>query len=126
MTKLLQFIGMLLIPAGISLLIRPSLIYEWIVNHLDNWPLYVAAIVVRLILGSMLLFAAKDARHPNTIRYFGAISIIAALIFLYLGQSGFIELLSSWLPLMKPYGWISGLVSIALGGFLVYSFSEKK
>ena len=128
MKKLFQFIGCIIFLAGISLLIRPTIIYDWVVNHLESPPLYVAAIAGRLILGTLLLIAAKQAKHPKAIRFFGAISIIAALLFLFLGQAEFVKLLSSWLPLMKSYGWVSGLVSIVLGGFLIYTFSyaDKK
>lgn len=122
----LQFFGFLLILAGIFLFISPDLLYDWIVGSLDNKALYIAAIVARLVLGTILLIAASQARFPNTIRYFGAVSIIAAVIFLFLGQEGFIDLWSSWLPVMKPYAWVSGLLSIGLGGFLVYAFMGEK
>lgn len=126
MKLILQIFGLFLIIAGVSLFIYPNFIFDWISERLNTKGIYMAAIGARLVLGSVLLAVASQAKFPTLIRVLGGISILAAVIFLLMGHQNFIDLLSSLLPGMKPYAWISGILSIGFGGFLIYAFMKKK
>ncbi len=126
MKLILQLFGLFLIIAGISIFIDPNLIMDWILERQNTKGIYFAAIGARLLLGSILLATASQAKFPIAIRVLGGVSVLAALIFLLIGHQNFIELLSYLLPGMKPYAWMSGFLSIGFGGFLIYAFMNKK
>jgi len=84
--------------------------------------MYGFAIGVRLLFGTILLVVASQSRFPLALRIFGVVSILAAIFFLFLGHQGFVNLLTTMMPTIKSFGWLSGLVGIGLGGLLVYSF----
>jgi len=122
MKILLQIIGLVIIFVGISLLVKPAIIIDWMEGNLEESNLYIFAIGVRIVFGSILLLAAGQSRFPGALRFFGVVSILAAIYFLFLGQEGFVDLLTRMMPEIKSFGWLSGLVGIGLGGLLVYSF----
>ena len=86
----------------------------------------VAAIVFRLILGVLLILAAKQSKYPVAIKAIGFLAIIAALYFLIIGHEKFIQLIGSFLPELKSYTIVTAIVAIILGGFLFYAFLRKK
>ena len=126
MKLILQLFGLFLILAGISIFISPNFIFDLITVRLETKGIYYAAIGARLFLGSILLVVASQAKFPIAIRVLGGISILAAVIFIFMGQQRFIKLLSNLLPTFQPYAWVSGLLSIGFGGFLIYAFKVKK
>ena len=126
MKIIIKLIGILLLLAGISLLIAPQYIIGWIESNTENKSLYISAIVARLIFGVLFLVAAKESAYPVVIKVFGYLFIIAALIFVFIGQETFQHLIDSIIPSVKPFAPVSGILSIAFGGFLIYAFSRKK
>ncbi len=93
---------------------------------MGNSSLYIIAIVVRLVLGIVFIIAAKDSNYPLGIKFFGYFFIIAAIIFIFIGQEGFQDLITSLIPNVKPYAPVSGAASLAFDGFLIYAFLDKK
>lgn len=122
MKFLLQILGLVIILIGITLLVAPDIIINWMENRLEKKSLYRLAIGVRIVFGMLLLFVASRSKFPMVLRFFGVVSILAAIFFLFLGHQGFIELLTTMLPKIKSFAWLSGLVGIGLGGLLLYSF----
>ena len=119
-------IGLLLLVSGATLIINPDAIFNWIMGNVESTGLYAAAIIARLVLGSILVIAAKESRFPTAIKIIGYISIIAALIFLFLGKARFQSFLSDIIPALIPFALLFALISIAIGGFLIYAFSKNK
>jgi len=87
---------------------------------------YILAIVVRLVFGIIFIIAAKESKYPGVIKFFGYLAIIAAIIFIFIGQESFQDFFSSLIPDIKPYAPLSGVLDIAIGGFLIYAFSRNK
>ena len=112
--------------SGISLLINPEFIFGWMEVNVAKTSLYISAIVVRLIFGILFIIAAKESNYPGVIKFFGFLFIIAAIIFIFIGHERFKDFSSSLIPDVKPFAPVSGLLSIAFGGFLFYAFSRKK
>ena len=112
--------------SGISLLITPEIIFGWIENNMENFSLYILAIVVRLVFGILFIVAARESKYPGVIKFFGYLFIIAAIIFIFIGQESFHVFVSSVIPDARPFAPVGGLFGIAFGGFLIYAFSRKK
>jgi len=83
------------------------------------WGIY-AAVIVRLLLGALLIFAAPDARFPVVFKVLGWLSIIAAILIPLLGRT-LLDRIINWftaLPSLLVRFWL--LFGIAFGGFLIY------
>jgi hypothetical protein len=126
MTLIIKLFGILLLLSGLSLLINPEIILGWIENNMGNTSLYISAIVVRLVFGILFIVAARESKYPGVIKFFGYLFIIAAIIFIFIGQESFQDFITSLIPDVKPFAPVSGLLSIAFGGFLIYAFSRNK
>lgn len=126
MKLIIKLFGTLMLISGLSLLMIPEFILDGMQDNMENKSLYISAILVRLIFGIMFITAAKESKYPGAIRIFGYLFIIAAIIFLFMGHESFKDLIASMIPHLKPYAPVSGLVGMALGGFLIYAFSGNK
>lgn len=126
MKLIIKLFGILAILSGISLLINPEIIFGWIENNIENTSLYLSAIAVRLIFGIIFITAAKESKYPTIFKFFGYLAILTAVIFIVIGQESFQYFFSTLIPEIKPYAPLSGVIDIAIGGFLIYAFSRKK
>ena len=126
MKLIIKLLGILFILLGISFLIEPEGIYRWVEDNIGNTGFYLSVIVGRLVMGILLLLAAKESKYPSVIKFIGYLAIIAATVVIVMGQKGFQDIMSSLIPIFKPYAPVSGLTGIAIGGFLIYAFSRKK
>ena len=126
MKLIIKLIGILLLLSGISLLIKPEIIIDWMENNRVNTSLYIAAIVARFVFGILFIAAARESKYPGVIKFLGYLFILAGIIFTFIGQESFQNLMTALIPAVKPYAAVSGLLSIAFGGFLIYSFSRNK
>ena len=126
MKLIIKLFGILMLLSGISLLIKPEIIFGWIENKMENTSLYIFAIVVRLVLGILFIVAARESKYPGVIKFLGYLFIIAAIIFIFMGQESFQDFITTLIPDVKPFAPVSGLLSIAFGGFLIYAFSRNK
>ena len=112
--------------AGISLLINPEILIGWIEKNMETTSLYISAIAVRLVFGILFILAAKESKYPTVIKFLGYLFIIAAIIFIFIGQESFQDFISLFFPDVRPYASLSGLLAIAFGGFIIYAFSRNK
>ncbi len=126
MKLIIKLFGILMVLTGISLLISPEIIIGWIENNMESISLYISAIVVRLVFGILFLVAAKESKYPGAIKILGYLFIIAAIIFIFIGQENFLDFISLFIPDVKPYAPVSGLLAIAFGGFIIYAFLRNK
>ena len=126
MKLIIKLFGILLLLSGISLLINPEIIIGWIEENMENTSLYISAIVVRLVFGILFISEARESKYPGIIKFFGYLFIIAAIIFIFIGQGSFQDFITSLIPDVKPFAPVSGLLSIAFGGFLIYAFSRNQ
>ena len=118
--------GIFLIAAGLSLVVDPKIVFNFIIDEGHNLWLYIIAIAVRLILGVFLIITAASSRYPTLIKVFGYVFVIAAFVLIFMGQSSFVDLISTLIPEFRPLGRIGGLLSMAFGGFFVYAYTGKK
>ena len=118
--------GILLILAGLSLVVDPKIVFNFIIDKGHNLWLYIIAIAVRLILGVFMIITAASSRYPTLIKVFGYVFVIAAFVLIFMGQSSFVDLISTLIPEFRPLGRIGGLLSMAFGGFFVYAYTGRK
>ena len=118
--------GILLALAGLSLVVDPNMIFDFLSRGGEKLGVYVAAIGVRLLLGFFLIRTASATRYPMAIRILGYLFIFAALVIIFMGRESFEDLISVVIAEFRPLGRIGGLLSMALGGFFVYSYTSKK
>ena len=126
MKQIIIFFGILLILAGLSLVVDPDIVYNFIIERSDDLWLYVTAISVRLLMGFMLIWTASESRYPIVIKILGYLFIAAAIVIILLGHEQFQEIISSLIPELRSFDRIGGLIGMAFGGFLVYSLTGKK
>ena len=126
MKLFVKLFGGFILLAGISLLINPEIIIGWIEDNMESTSLYISAIVMRLILGILFIGAARESKYPGVIKFFGYLFIIAAILFIFIGQENFQHFITSLIPDIKPFAPVSGILCIAFGGFLIYAFLRNK
>ena len=81
------------------------------------------AIIARLLLGTVLILVAPDTRFPVVFMALGVLSIISAIIILFVGRDR-ISVLMTWLERLPPLSlrlWL--LLGVAFGGLLIYGIS---
>jgi len=122
----IKLFGVFFLISGISFFIWPEMVFDWLTNNSENASSYIFAIFFRLILGFLLIIAARESKYPSVIKYLGYLIILVAIILVAIGQDGFQNLVNSVIPNIKPYAPVSGLFAIAFGGFFLYSFLEHK
>ena len=126
MKLIIKLLGILIVLIGVSLLIKPEIIFGWIEDNMLNKSLYIFAIVFRLIFGILLIIAAKESKYPRVIKFIGYLAVLAAIVFIFMGQTNFLDFVSSGIPAIKPYASVVGLVAILIGGFLIYVLLSNK
>ena len=126
MKLIIKLLGILILLLGILLLIQPEVIFGWMEDNVENNSLYIFAIVFRLGFGILLIIAAKESKYPGVVKFFGYLAVIAAIIFIFMGQKSFQDFVSSLIPDIKPYAAVIGLVAMVIGSFLFYAFSRNK
>jgi len=122
MTVFIIAIGCLLVVAGIAITVKPALLFDPLRQHMESRVTYGLAIGVRLLLGILLVALAAQSRFPTAVALLGWLSIAAALTFAAVGQQRFVRMVSWILLRTEQYTRIAGLLAVAIGGFLVYSF----
>ena len=118
--------GTLLILAGLSLVVDPDIIFDFLIGEMDKLWLYISAISVRLLLGIFLILSAKKSKYRFTIIVLGILLILAGIFLVSMGRDTFQDLISILIPEFRHLGRVGGLLSMAFGGFIVYAFTGRK
>ncbi len=125
MNIIVAIIGWVIVAEGLLGIIRPHLLLEAVVGWSPDLRLYIS-VGSRIVIGLLLFFAAPSCRLPRFTRAIGIIVFVAGIVFALIGANRIGSIVE----------WISGkpslviqlvyLLAIILGGFLVYSGSQKK
>lgn len=109
--------------AGFVLMIRPSLVIDFVETRGDRAWMYASAVVIRLLLGLLLIRAAGHSRFPLTVEVIGWIILAAGLFLAVIGRRRF-TLLTRWIiHKAKPFVLAGGLFASVFGAFLVFAFT---
>ena len=119
---LISVFALFLLLAGIFLIIKPDLFISLLDKYSDTLPLYLAAIIIRLLVGSLLICFSGLSRFPLTMLVIGIIAILAAITFTVIGWQRFKRLMTWIMSVAKPYARAGGAFSFCFGLFLLYAF----
>lgn len=111
-----------MITVGIGLIFKPDLLFEFLKSQSNNLSLHIFAIVIRLFLGFLLIYFSEMSKYPLIMEVVGWVIILAAIVLILMGRKNFKRLIEWAATFFKPYSFIGGLLAIAFGGFLIYSF----
>ncbi|MBP89318.1 MAG: hypothetical protein CMJ64_21830 [Planctomycetaceae bacterium] len=119
MAYTVSLVGIFATVIGLLGLISPQRLAD-IVGHWQGPTRFWAAITARLAFGAFFLVAAPMCRLPIVVRVVGAITIIAALTILIIGQSRLDIFIAWWLRQPKLVR-ISALFAFGFGLLLIYA-----
>lgn len=122
---MVQFIivfGMLTCLAGIVILFNPEIVFAYLRKNTDKIGLHLAAVVLRLMLGVLLVNQSAASKYPLIIEIIGWLSIVAAICFAVIGRDKFIRLMGWALSQVKTLGRVGGVIATGFGIFLMYAF----
>jgi uncharacterized membrane protein len=122
MDLIIILFGVLMILAGIGMLIKPDLFFDYLKRESDNYKLHIFAIALRLLLGILLIYYASLSKFPAAMEALGWFTIFAGIALILIGHNNFRKLIEWAVNFIKPFRFVGGVLAILLGGFLVYSF----
>lgn len=108
--------------AGIFILIKPAVIFDFLLGNIARTEIYIIAVVVRLAIGIILIVQSGHSKYPFGVEVLGWLFIIAAVCLAAIGRNRFIKLVSWALNTLKPFARLGGLVAILFGGFIIHAF----
>ena len=105
-----------------GILIKPDFLFDYLKRESDNYKLHIAAIVVRLIVGFLLIYYAELSQFPVAMEALGWFTIIAAVALILIGRKNFQKLIEWAVTFLRPYRFVGGILAVVFGGFLIYAF----
>ncbi len=103
------------------MLVRPDAVAGFFRENSGSLGLHVLAVVVKLILGAALIGYATDSKYPVALQIFGWLSVGSAIILGGMGRARFKAVISWALGFASSLMRFAGLLTAALGGFLIYA-----
>ena len=119
MTLLITLFGALIAVAGLVGIFSPDQFRRLLVG-IPGRSRYVAAIVVRLIIGLLFLWLADELRYPLVMKILGGISIAAAIGITIMGRERLDRLIAWWMKLGDGVLRVGMLFAMLFGAFLVH------
>ncbi len=119
MKILIALFGVLICLGGLTILILP----EQFKNSMNRWtgqPRFLFAVIIRVVLGAILLSEAANLKFPFAMKIIGAISILAAVVLLLVGQERMDRFIDWWIKQSEIVFRVASVLAFALGAFLIY------
>jgi hypothetical protein len=119
---LIIILGAFMLLAGVFIIAKPEALFKVLRDNADSLWLYIGAVVVRFLLGTLLVSRAEVSKYPAVVETMGWIAIFAAVAFLLMGRKNFIRLVTWAFSFVKPLGRIGGFLALSFGFFLIDAF----
>ena len=119
MKMLIVLFGVLICLAGLTILILPEK-FKNIMNRWTGQPRFLFAVIIRVVLGAILLSEAANLKFPLAMKIIGAISILAAVVLLLIGQERMDRFIDWWMRMADNVLRVWSVLAIAFGAFLIY------
>ena len=100
-------------------ILLPKQLIDWINNFWKVKPALLISVLLRLILGFLLIFAAPVSQYPGVFKIFGYLTLAAAILLLFIGRTK-IGLLLVWVKTW-PHLWVRAWLLLGLA-FFVFLF----
>jgi amino acid permease len=119
---LIILFGVLICLAGLTILILPEK-FKNIMNRWTGQPRFLFAVIIRVLFGALLLSEAANLKFPLAMKVIGAISILAAVVLLLIGQERMDRFIDWWMKQSDNLLRVSSVLAIAFGAFFIYAAS---
>ena len=119
MTTIVLLFGILIFVGGFVGTAKP----DWFRDALIGWQgrgRWLTAVLTRLIMGFVLVYAADSLRHPVVAEILGIIAFVAGVLILIAGQSRLDRLINWYLGFSLRFIRFQMVFVIAFGGYLAY------
>jgi len=116
---LIVLFGILICLTGLAILIFPVQFR----NALNKWtgqPRFLFAVIIRVVFGALLLSEAANLKFPLAMKVIGAISILAAVVLLLIGQERMDRFIDWWMRMSDNLLRFWSIFAFAFGAFLIY------
>ena len=123
-SKLAIAVGVAYVLLGVSVAVSP----EWILS--TDWGsrrglLFAAGI--RVVVGVVLLFAARTTEYPRTFRVFGTVALVAGVIMPFVPLDSWAEYMRWWtVENTSLFRWIFATAATLFGAFVVYAALPRR
>lgn len=114
--------GLLVMAAGLIMITNPAMIGRTLRTVAARPGIHIAAVLVRLVLGVLLIRLADASKFPLVVAVLGWIAVIAAIVLAVIGRRRFIAVLRWAISLANPYVQLAGACAAGFGAFLAYAF----
>ncbi|MDH3364095.1 MAG: hypothetical protein OEM45_10340 [Gammaproteobacteria bacterium] len=112
-------IGLFGVFIGLVGLLAPDR-FRGLFKRMTSQTRFLAAVIVRLVIGVIFWIAADELRFPQVMRIIAAISIFAAIGILFMRRDRLDGLIGWWLSRSDGLLRLSAVFAFAFGGFLIY------
>ncbi len=119
MNLIVAGIGVMAVLLGIAGLLAPAR-FRTALQAWPSRPRFIAAVVLRLLVGALLIIVADSLRFPHVMKIIGVISLVVAVGILIMGRVRLDKLVDWWLGRSDSMVRLSALFAAAFGALLVY------
>lgn len=88
----------------------------------EGWGMYIA-VLARLLLGVSLILAASDSKFPMTFEILGWVTLVAAVVLLFVGRDRISALIAWFERCSNSLIRLWMLFGVVFGGFFIYGIS---
>ncbi len=127
--KNVVFVVALLILAGGALGVFVPAGLVWVAEHFVTSGAFYVIAAVRVALGLVLISAASVSRAPKTIRFLGYLALVAGITTALIGLVAMERaraIIDWWLLQGSGLVRLTGVLILALGGFLAYACAPAR
>ena len=125
MKRAARGIGFFVVALGVVGVAAPEALPGWGAHLITPGALYVIA-VVRVIVGVVLIEAAKKSRMPALLRVFGVVAVVAGLTTPLLGVAGAHAVLDAWLAARPLVVRGFAVLMVGVGFLIVHAAGERR
>ncbi|MGB0848366.1 MAG: hypothetical protein ACPGSM_16675 [Thiolinea sp.] len=118
---LLTLIALLIVYMGVMMVWKPDSVMGMVKLYADETGLQVLASVGRILLGVALLVYAGQSQLPGVLTVLGWLAIFTGIVFLFLKQETFSDLIRSMINQYGDFARIAGAVVVAMGLLILYA-----
>jgi uncharacterized protein YjeT (DUF2065 family) len=123
MTFAAPFIGLLIVVQGLVGLAAPEF-FARLIGEIQTPPIIYAAAFVRVLIGAILLRAARTSRAPKLLMLLGILIVIGGALTPVFGVQ-FGQLILGWWSQSTAIVRYFGVAAVAIGSFILYSTARR-
>jgi len=116
-------VGFVVVLVGLLTMAAPAALPGWGARLITPGGLYVIA-VLRVVIGVVLIEAARASRMPRTLRVFGAVAVLAGLTTPLLGVASAHAVLEAWLAARPVVVRLLAALMVGIGSLIVYAAGD--